>query len=309
MTDEADEFIRAVMADMLDTQQSLPPDRAGDAAPGPRASVSCWPSTLVPGAPRWAGVTGGRVAWQDHIPVETRWLDAAGRSRTPRSGGRSSSTPPAGPWPSGVVEPEQVVAVSVTGQWASTVPVDAAGHPVADCVMWMDTRGGAPRPGGRRRPGGRLLAAGGRHLDPPRPGAPPSTAGDDPLGHMLHLERDQPEVARAARWYLEPVDYLSMRFTGVAARIAGIDDAPRGSPTPAAPTSGTTTRSWCAGRGSTRPSCHRCARPARSSARVRADVAAELGISAAGPGGDGNPRPALGRGRGGGGDPTTSRTW
>ena len=34
---------------------------------------------------------------------------------------------------------------------------------------------------------------------------------------MLHLERDEPEIAAAARWYLEPVDYLTMRFTGRAA--------------------------------------------------------------------------------------------
>lgn len=56
-----------------------------------------------------------------------------------------------------------------------------------------------------------------------RSGVPPSTAGDDSFGHMLHLENDQPEVARAARWYLEPVDYLSMRFTGVGRGITGID--------------------------------------------------------------------------------------
>ncbi|MEO7428681.1 MAG: FGGY-family carbohydrate kinase, partial [Acidimicrobiales bacterium] len=40
--------------------------------------------------------------------------------------------------------------------------------------------------------------------------------GADPIGHMLHLAADQREIARAARWYLEPVDYLSMRFTGQA---------------------------------------------------------------------------------------------
>jgi xylulokinase len=44
----------------------------------------------------------------------------------------------------------------------------------------------------------------------------PSTTGADPIGHMLYLLHDEPEVARAARWFLEPVDYLSMRFTGVA---------------------------------------------------------------------------------------------
>jgi xylulokinase len=34
---------------------------------------------------------------------------------------------------------------------------------------------------------------------------------------MLILAAQHPEVAAAARWYLEPVDYLSMRFTGIAA--------------------------------------------------------------------------------------------
>jgi xylulokinase len=33
---------------------------------------------------------------------------------------------------------------------------------------------------------------------------------------MLHLAIDQPDIARAARWYLEPVDYVGMRFTGEA---------------------------------------------------------------------------------------------
>src|ERR1019366_1159186 len=38
----------------------------------------------------------------------------------------------------------------------------------------------------------------------------------DPIGHILYLEHDEPDVAKAARWYLEPVDYLTMRFTGVS---------------------------------------------------------------------------------------------
>ena len=50
-----------------------------------------------------------------------------------------------------------------------------------------------------------------------RTGGVPSTSGDDPLGHLLFLEHALPEVAQRARWYLEPVDYLTMRFTGVAA--------------------------------------------------------------------------------------------
>jgi len=45
----------------------------------------------------------------------------------------------------------------------------------------------------------------------------PSTSGADPLGHMLYLAAERPDLATAARWYLEPVDYVSMRFTGIAA--------------------------------------------------------------------------------------------
>ena len=41
--------------------------------------------------------------------------------------------------------------------------------------------------------------------------------GNDPVGHMLNLATNHPEVAAAARWYLEPVDYLAMRFTGIPA--------------------------------------------------------------------------------------------
>ncbi len=116
----------------------------------------------------------------------------------------------------GEVQPDQVVAVSCTGQWASTVPVDAQGHPVGDCLLWLDSRGG---PHSRRAVGGPVAgyAPGAAARWVRRSGGAPSTSGADPIGHMLFFEHDQPEVARRARWYLEPVDYLAMRFTGRAA--------------------------------------------------------------------------------------------
>ena len=116
----------------------------------------------------------------------------------------------------GGVDGADVVAVAVTGQWASTVPVDAEGRPVAECLMWSDDRGaayakaifGGPVSGYAPRPLALWLR---------RTGGIPSPHGCDPVAHMLHLARDRPEVAAVARWYLEPVDYLTMRFTGVAA--------------------------------------------------------------------------------------------
>ena len=158
----------------------------------------------------------GAIAWHEHRPVATR------------TGPDGESTQDADEWwdlirdsarralGSGVVDPGRVVAVSCTGQWASTVPVDAEGMPVGPCQLWSDTRGG---------PHSREVIAGAvAGYDPValvrwirHSGGAPSTSGADPIGHILHLERDEPDVARASCWYLEPVDYLSMRFTGRAA--------------------------------------------------------------------------------------------
>ncbi len=114
------------------------------------------------------------------------------------------------------VPAERVVAVACTGQWASTVPADAAGEPVGPCLMWLDTRGAEHARGAI---GGPLLGYSPRALATwvRRTAGIPSPFGGDPVSHMLHLERDDPRTASTARWYFEPVDYLSMRFTGHAA--------------------------------------------------------------------------------------------
>ncbi len=157
----------------------------------------------------------GTIATREHLPVVTR---------RPAGGG---ATQDASEWwglirdatgravDSGVVAGPDIVAVSCTGQWASTVPVDAAGQPVGDCLMYLDCRGG---PLVQRVVGGPVAGyapvALARWIH--RTGGAPSTSGADPIGHILYIEHELPQVAAAARWYLEPVDYLSMCFTGVA---------------------------------------------------------------------------------------------
>lgn len=111
--------------------------------------------------------------------------------------------------------PERVVAVAVTGQYASTVPVDASGRPTAECLTWLDNRGARYT---RRALGGPLEGY--------RPdkllrfvrttGGVPSVVAGDPVGHILYLENERADVVERTRWYMEPVDYLTMRFTGVA---------------------------------------------------------------------------------------------
>lgn len=170
---------------------------------------------LGTGGPKVGFVTmHGRIIWWEHTTVATRlaphgvatqdaedwwWAVTASVRRGLAAG----------------VDGQRVRVVSITGQWASTVPVDAAGHPVGPCLLWSDTQGA---PYSRARVAGpvqgyaaRPLAAWLRHS-----GGIPSTSGADPVGHMLHLQHDADVLART-RWFLEPVDHLTMRFTGVPA--------------------------------------------------------------------------------------------
>ena len=119
----------------------------------------------------------------------------------------------------GAVDPTKVVAVSMTGQWATTIPVDEAGIPVAPGLSWMDSRGGELV---RHRLGGPVGGYKPRAVAEfiRRSGGVPSLDGADPVGHRLFWRNARPDTWRAARWLLEPVDYLSMRFTGIAAASA-----------------------------------------------------------------------------------------
>jgi xylulokinase len=113
------------------------------------------------------------------------------------------------------VTKDQIKAVAVTGQYASTVPVDAHGEPTGPCLMWLDTRG---RPYSRRAIGGHFQGYNARKVLPfvRRSGGGPATSGADPIGQILYLMNAEPDVLQRSRWLLEPVDYLTMRFTGVA---------------------------------------------------------------------------------------------
>jgi hypothetical protein len=79
---------------------------------------------------------------------------------------------------------QNVRAVTVTGQYASTVPVDANGEPTGPCVTWLDTRGGHYT---REAVGGWFQGYNPRKILPfvRKTGGAPSTAGADPIGQIL----------------------------------------------------------------------------------------------------------------------------
>ena len=115
------------------------------------------------------------------------------------------------------VPPEQIVGIGCTAQWAGTVAVGPDGRPLAPAVIWMDSRGSTAV---RRAVRGPVNALGydvrkaARWIR--RTGGVPSLSGKDPVGHILYLRDARPDLYRQAAVFLEPVDYLNLRLTGLA---------------------------------------------------------------------------------------------
>ena len=108
-----------------------------------------------------------------------------------------------------------IVAVAVTAQWSTTVPVDADGHAVGNLISWMDRRGGryAHEACG---PGPRVVGYNAAKIVRwlRATGGAPSLAGRDPIGQILFLRHERPEVYEKASYFVEPGDYLTSRMTG-----------------------------------------------------------------------------------------------
>ncbi len=113
------------------------------------------------------------------------------------------------------VTKDRVRAVAVTGQYGSTVPVDTNGLPTGLCRTWQDTRG---KPFSHQAVGGHVQGFNGRKLLEfvRKTGGAPAPTGGDPVGQILYLMNREPDVVSRTRWFMEPVDYLTMRFTGEA---------------------------------------------------------------------------------------------
>jgi xylulokinase len=99
-----------------------------------------------------------------------------------------------------------IVAVAVTSQYMSTVPVAADGRPTGPCILWMDTRGGAHNR--------TLLNDDSFPLFLSRHGLVPLPSGNDNVAHAHVLRTMHPDAYAAAAALVEPMDYLTARLTG-----------------------------------------------------------------------------------------------
>jgi xylulokinase len=127
----------------------------------------------------------------------------------------------------GSIDAADLEAIAITGQWGSTVPVDADARPVGDVLLWADTRAGKYM---RDIVGGPISFQG---YAPHRvlawirsTAGAPTPSGADPTGHSVLLQRELRATYDRAAYLIEPVDYLGARFTG---RIAATPASMTGS--------------------------------------------------------------------------------
>ena len=115
------------------------------------------------------------------------------------------------------VAPGDVVGLGCTSQWSGTVPVDDDGSAVGPAITWMDSRGArAVRETVRGALNVQGYSASKLARWVRRTGGIPSLSGKDPVGHIHFLRQQRPDVYAATAVFLEPVDYLNLRLTGLA---------------------------------------------------------------------------------------------
>lgn len=101
---------------------------------------------------------------------------------------------------------EKVVALSVSSQGITVVPVDERGRALRPAISWLDRRGEEllPELAGIVDPGELTRVTG------------MPWSGAYTLPKIMWLARCEPHILQKANWLLLPMDYLQLRFTGRA---------------------------------------------------------------------------------------------
>jgi xylulokinase len=171
---------------------------------------------LGTGGPKVAVVSAdGRVAAHAFEAVPVELTPDGGAEQDPRRWWSAVTGAARGALADSAVDPESVVGVGCTAQWSGTVAVGADGAAIGNAVIWMDSRGAAAV---HRAVGGAVSGYSGpkavRFIR--LTGGAPTLSGKDPVGHILFLRDERPAVYGTTEVFLEPVDYLNLRLTGVA---------------------------------------------------------------------------------------------
>jgi len=114
-----------------------------------------------------------------------------------------------------LVPPEDIAAVSVTTQWSGTVALDKDGKHLMNAIIWMDCRGAESvkeiLKGAIKIEGYPILKM---MTWLKLTGGAPSHSGKDSLCHILWLKQNRPDIYQKTYKFLDPKDYINLRFTG-----------------------------------------------------------------------------------------------
>ncbi len=115
----------------------------------------------------------------------------------------------------GTVNPDDIVALAANTQWSGTVPVDDLGNPLMNAVIWLDMRGAKYV---AKMAGGPIKIEGYSPLKLLRwirmTGGAPGLSGKDPVGHILFIRNEYPDIYKKTYKFLEPKDYINFCLTG-----------------------------------------------------------------------------------------------
>ena len=103
------------------------------------------------------------------------------------------------------VDPAEIMGLAFAGQMLGVVPVDGAGTPLRQAIIWLDSRADEQAAKFVRRFGGRKIVI--RAV-----GAVPS--GKDVVCKLGWLRENEPEVFESTRAFLDTTGYLVYRATG-----------------------------------------------------------------------------------------------
>ncbi len=114
-----------------------------------------------------------------------------------------------------IVPREKIGAVCVSSQWSVTVPVDRKGNHLMNAISWMDTRGA---PYVKKKMGGPIKISGYSLFKIlkwiPKTGGGPGLAGKGPVGHILFLKNEKPDIYQKTYKFLEAKDFMNLKLTG-----------------------------------------------------------------------------------------------
>ena len=114
-----------------------------------------------------------------------------------------------------VVSSKDIIAVSVSSTFSSTVAVDKNGDHLMNSLTWMDSRGA---PYIKKLVGGPPSVDGYNLLKVrqwiSRTGGGPALSGKDDIAHVLYTKEKLPKIYEKTCMFLPSKDYLNLRLTG-----------------------------------------------------------------------------------------------